>query len=271
MVNNKIAWLTDIHLNFLKPVARVQFYNRVAEAGADKILITGDIAEAKDVCEILDEFSQLVEIPVYFVLGNHDYYFGSVANVRENIQALCKKNSKLIWLGKPEIISLSNDTVLLGHDGWADARYGDFDHSSVSLNDSRLIAEMYQAFLLNKSALKNEMQKLADEDAETLQQTLTKAINANIKKVIIATHIPPFPECSWHKDHPSDEDWLPYFASKATGDVIIAFAKKHKGIRFLILCGHTHTAVSIKFFDNLEIKAGGAEYYKPKIQEIVFV
>ena len=71
MSADKIAWLTDIHLNFLKPAARLQFYNHVAETNADKILITGDIAEAKDVCEILDEFSQHVNTPIYFVLGNH--------------------------------------------------------------------------------------------------------------------------------------------------------------------------------------------------------
>src|SRR5205085_10989203 len=67
-------------------------------------------------------------------------------------------------------------SVLVGHDGWADARYGDFDHSLVNLNDSRLIAELYQAFLLNKSALKREMQKLADTDASALQETLLEAI-----------------------------------------------------------------------------------------------
>lgn len=271
MSTDKIVWLTDIHLNFLKAPERVQFYNRVAEIDADKLLITGDIAEAKDVCEILSEFSQHVSSPIYFVLGNHDYYFGSVANVREKVQTLCKQNSKVIWLGKPEIIALSGDTVLVGHDGWADARYGDFDRSLVSLNDSRLIAELYQAFLLNKSALKSEMQKLADEDAEVLQQTLTKAINAKTKKVIIATHVPPFPECSWHKDQPSDEDWLPYFASKATGDVIKVFANKHKSVHFLVLCGHTHTAISVALFENLKIKAGVAQYHKPQIQEIMVV
>ena len=271
MNDDKIVWLTDIHLNFLEAAARVQFYKRVAETDANKILITGDIAEAKDICEILDEFSQHVNTPIYFVLGNHDYYFGSVANVREEVRALCEQNSKLIWLGKPEIVALSDDTVLLGHDGWADARYGDFDHSSVSLNDSRLIAELYQAFLLNKSALKSEMQKLADADAEILQQTLARVIISNTKKVVIATHVPPVPECSWHKDHPSDENWLPYFASKAIGDVIIDFAQKNKDIHFLVLCGHTHTAASVKFLDNLEIKAGCAQYYKPEIQEVIFV
>lgn len=49
----KIAWLTDIHLNFLKVEARKKFYQQVIKTGADRILITGDIAEAKDVCEIL--------------------------------------------------------------------------------------------------------------------------------------------------------------------------------------------------------------------------
>jgi predicted MPP superfamily phosphohydrolase len=269
MSADSIAWLTDIHLNFLEAAARAQFYTHVMETGADKILITGDIAEAKDVCELLAEFSKYTNKLIYFVLGNHDYYFGSVKNVREKIQDLCKQNSKLIWLGKPEVIALNEDTILLGHDGWADARYGDFDHSPVSLNDSRLIAELYQAFLLNKSALKNEMQKLADADAVILQQTLTNAITAKTKKVIIATHVPPFPECSWHKNRPSDENWLPYFASKATGDVVMSIAKKYPNVYFLVLCGHTHTEITVKICENLEIKAGNAKYYQPAIQTII--
>ena len=264
-----IAWLTDIHLNFLKVEARKQFYQQVIETSVDKILITGDIAEAKDVCEILQEFSSYTNKTIYFVLGNHDYYFGSVNNVREKVRALCAQNKNLIWLGEPKTLALADGVVLIGHDGWADARYGDFDNSLVNLNDRRLIAELYQAFLLNKSALKKEMQKLADTDASVLQETLCDAIDTDIKKVIIATHIPPFPECSWHKDKPSDENWLPYFASKATGDVIMNFVKKYADIQFFVLCGHTHTHVTIKLSDNLIIKSGFAEYYKPAIQEIL--
>lgn len=271
MDTNKIAWVTDIHLNFLKPAVRKQFYKHVIETGADQILITGDIAEATDVCELLNEFVKYTGKPIYFVLGNHDYYHNSVTHVREKISALCKQNKKLIWLGKPKIVTLSDDVILLGHDGWADARYGDFEHSPINLNDSRLIAELYQAFLLKKSALKHEMQKLADQDAKVLEETLTEAITANIKQVIIATHVPPFPECSWHNDRPNDKDWLPYFASKATGDVIMASAKKYTNIQFLVLCGHTHTATSMNFLDNLKIRVGGAEYYKPEVQGVMTV
>lgn len=115
------------------------------------------------------------------------------------------------------------------------------------------------------------MQKLADTDAEILQQTLKDAINNQPKKVIIAIHVPPFPECCWHKDKPSNEHWLPYFSFKAMGDVILAIAKEYKDIYFLVLCGHTHTAKLVKIYDNLEIKAGGAMYYKPDVQEIILV
>lgn len=266
---NKIAWLTDIHLNFLDADVRNQFYQSIEQSECDAVLITGDIAEATSVCNILNEFSEYTNKNIYFVLGNHDYYDGGVTSVREKIVALCSQNSKLVWLGKPEIIQLNKNTLLLGHDGWADARYGDFDHSTVSLNDSRLIAELFQAFSLNKSSLKNEMQKLADTDVKTLEQTLADAIEQKIRKIIIATHIPPFPECCLHKGKQSDENWLPYFASKTMGDMILDFAKRNPEINFLVLCGHTHSYAVFKPFKNLEVKSGAATYYQPEMQEII--
>ncbi|MDI9819821.1 MULTISPECIES: metallophosphoesterase [unclassified Legionella] len=270
-MDTKIAWLTDPHLNFLKSPERETFYQQIKQAEVNSVLITGDIAESKDVCELLNEFSVNINLPIYFVLGNHDYYFGSVAEVRENIRRLCKSNKDLIWLGQPAIIKLDNKTALVGHDGWADARYGDFEHSTVALNDSRLITNLYQVFLLSKSALKNEMQRLADEDAAVLANTIYQAIDGGIKNIIVATHIPPFPECSWHENQPNDENWLPYFSSKATGDVLRSIAEKYKHVNFLVLCGHTHSEAKVKFSDNLEIRVGKAEYYQPSIQEIITI
>jgi predicted phosphohydrolase len=266
---NKIAWLTDIHLNFLNFNKRKDFYRLVDKSETDVILITGDIAEATDICDILYEFSIHTIKHIYFVLGNHDYYDGSIADVRQKIVTFCSQNKRLTWLGKPEIIKLNKDTVLIGQDGWADARYGDFDHSSVSLNDSQLISELFQAVLLNKSALKNEMRKLADTDSKLLLKTLTNAAGGDIKKIIIATHVPPFKECCWYNNKPSDKNWLPYFSSKATGDAISIFAKKNTNIDFLVLCGHTHNKADFTPYENLKVRVGAAEYYKPKLQEII--
>jgi len=266
---HKLAWLTDIHLNFLQMTDRKKFYQSINESTTDAILMTGDIAEANSVCELLSEFSMHTDKPIYFVLGNHDYYSGGVRRVREKILNFCAQHNKIIWLGKPEMIAINHYTFLVGQDGWADARYGDFDHSSLTLNDSRFITELYQALLESKSSLKDQMQKLADADAKALQQTLEKAIHATIKNIIIATHVPPFPECAWYKDKPSNDDWLPYFSSKATGDVISAIVQKNPTINFLVLCGHTHTKASFSPFQNLLIKTGKAHYYRPELQEII--
>jgi len=270
MTINKIAWLTDIHLNFLKPEARKQFYQKVTEANIDAVLITGDIAEAPSICELLAEFSVHIDKELYFVLGNHDYYLGDVIKVRHEVQYLCEQYKKLHWLGKPEVIEFANQTVLVGHDGWADARYGDFDRSRVNLNDSRYIAELFQASGFGKAMLKHEMQRLADADAAVLEKTLHETIERNKPgKVIVATHVPPFKECCWYEGKQSDENWQPYFSSKATGDIISAAAIRYPMIDFVVLCGHTHTKHAIKPFSNLEVKIGGAEYYVPEIQEII--
>ena len=49
----KLIGLTDIHLNFLTLENRMEFYQKVLAASGDKILISGDIAEAPSVSEIL--------------------------------------------------------------------------------------------------------------------------------------------------------------------------------------------------------------------------
>ena len=58
----KIAWLTDIHVNFLELDARKQFYQSVSETHADSILITGYIGEAKDVCDLLIDIGRSQQV-----------------------------------------------------------------------------------------------------------------------------------------------------------------------------------------------------------------
>jgi predicted MPP superfamily phosphohydrolase len=39
----KLAWLTDIHLNFLDNSTRKKFYDEILTASCDALLISGDI------------------------------------------------------------------------------------------------------------------------------------------------------------------------------------------------------------------------------------
>jgi predicted MPP superfamily phosphohydrolase len=266
-----LAWLTDIHLNFLKENNRQKFYQEIANTRCDAVLISGDIAEAPSVASLLTEMAEAVNKPIYFVLGNHDYYRGDIDTVKNAMTALTKENNKLFWLPAAGIHHLGNNIILLGQDGWADGRLGDYANSTISLNDSRMIADLFQAKVMGKFQLLEKMQQLADIDALQLQQDMLWAINQHPKKVIVLTHVPPFKETCMHQGEVSDDNWLPYFSSKATGDVLMTLAKNNPLIDFLVLCGHTHSTASYQAFKNLNVEVGCAEYYAPKIQKIIAI
>lgn len=129
----KFVWLTDIHINFLNEDAREQFYQKIIDANCDCVLITGDIAEADCVVDLLAEMQNRINKPIYFVLGNHDYYRGQINAVREAVTQLTKKNHQLFWLPASGMQLLNQNTILLGQDGWADGRLGDYANSRVAL------------------------------------------------------------------------------------------------------------------------------------------
>lgn len=265
----KLTWLTDIHLNFLEPDERADFYRKLHNLEGDALLLTGDIAEAPSVGPILQEMHAAVKKPIYFVLGNHDFYRSNVAAVKNQMTHLTETHPEIIWLPHGDFYILEKNILLLGQDGWADGRLGDYHHSSVSLNDSRYIADLYQQKIVGKQHLLEKMQELADVDAAALENQLEQALQKNPKNIIILTHIPPFKEASWYQDKVSDDEHLPYFTSKAMGDVLIKIAHKNPHIKFLILCGHTHTKAEYQPSYNLLIKVGAAEYYNPQVQEVL--
>lgn len=45
----RLAWLTDIHLNFVDAAALPPFLESIAQR-ADAVAISGDIGESQDVC-----------------------------------------------------------------------------------------------------------------------------------------------------------------------------------------------------------------------------
>src|SRR3990167_8565108 len=267
----KLAWLTDIHLNFLDNDARARFYREILQTHCDAVMISGDIAEASSVAFILKEMANQIKKPVYFILGNHDYYRGNVNEVREAMSALTQTEKLLFWLPVSGPNILDKNTILLGQDGWADGRLGDYQNSRVTLNDSRMIADLFQEKILGKFQLLKKMQQLADADAIQLKNNLIQAVSQNPKKVVVLTHVPPFKESCLHNGKISDEEWLPYFSSKVVGDVLMKIAKENLAIEFLVLCGHTHGEARFQPTSNLIVEVGGAEYCQPVVQKVISV
>jgi predicted MPP superfamily phosphohydrolase len=264
-----LAWLTDIHLNFLDEEAREQFYRELANTHCDALLISGDIAEAPSVEDMLIEMVNQFKKPIYFVLGNHDYYRGKVSEVHDAMRTLTKTQKKLYWLPASGIQQLDRNTILLGQDGWSDGRLGDYQHSRVSLRDSTMIADLFQQKILGKIPLLEKMQELADADARALKQDLLEALQKAPKKIIVLTHVPPFKEICLYEGKVSSDDFLPFFGSKVMGDLLMQIAKDNPSITFLVLCGHTHSKAQCQPLDNLIVHVGKAEYGQPEIQNLV--
>jgi len=136
----RLGWLSDIHLNFLSPAALGSFFYDLAEHDVDAWLVGGDIGEANSLFGYLDAFARL-PVHTYFVLGNHDYYRGSIGRIRV-AKALVDPGPNLTWLTDAECIELSADTALVGDDGWADGRIGNALTTPIELNDFYLIREL---------------------------------------------------------------------------------------------------------------------------------
>jgi 3',5'-cyclic-AMP phosphodiesterase len=182
----RVVWITDIHLNFLGPVEVDRFFRALSGTSADAVLISGDIGEAPSVTSLLHQLDTLIDRPVYFVLGNHDFYRGSIAGVRAKVEALCAACPNLHWMPRAGVVQLTEKTALVGHDGWGDGRFGNYWSFQVILNDWELIDEFR---LLNEKDLLAKLNALGDEAAAHLRSALPDALQ-RFSHVIVPTYRP---------------------------------------------------------------------------------
>jgi len=260
----RVGWLTDIHLNFVPAPSRARFYQELHEARLEALLIGGDIGEAPSVIRYLDEIASALRIPIYFVLGNHDFYRGSIAAVRAAVARHAAASPFLHWLPASGVVPLTPATALIGHDSWADGRCGNFFRSEIELNDYYQIGELLN---LDKPGRYAKLNQLGDEASAFLEAHLRQALESR-PKVVALTHVPPFRESCWHEGRISDADWLPHFANRAAGDRLAAVMREHPAQSLTVLCGHTHGAGEARILDNLRVLTGGAEYEAPKLQRV---
>ena len=91
------------------------------------------------------------------------------------------------------------------------------------------------------------------------------ALPESVKRVIVVTHVPPFVEACYYENEIQSKYFQPYFACKATGDVIREFAAAHPDINVDVLCGHTHYAADL-VDGNVHTRVMGVEYGDPKFE-----
>ncbi len=260
----RVGWTTDLHLNFVAAPMRAELYAHLKRESLDVLLAGGDIGEADCVDVYLSELEQNLQIPIYFVLGNHDFYGSSIQSVRTRIDQLARNSTHLRWLSVSGVAPIDTTTAIVGHDSWADGRLGDFFGSDVLLNDFFRIEELRGH---TKAQLFATLNALGDEAAKYLGTAVREAFES-YSRVIVLTHVPPFRESCWHEGRISGDDYLPHFACKAVGEALLEAAEQHPRCSIAVLCGHTHSGGFAEIRNNLVVRTGGAEYGKPALQQV---
>lgn len=257
-------WATDVHLDHAAPPAREAFLDALRRTPGEAVILTGDVAVAGTLVAELEAIADAAARPVHHVLGNHDHYGSSVGAVRDAVTALAERRPAIQWLPPAGVVTLADGTALIGVDGWADGRFGEPLTTPLAMNDDRRIAELAaQDSRVAKLAVKRA---LAEADARRLQTLLERAAAA-ADRIVVATHVPPFPEALPPTGRLANPDWLPILICGATGHVLRRFAAAHRNHRLTVLCGHTHVEWQGTIAPNLVVNVGGARYGEPTLQQ----
>lgn len=256
---DRVLWATDIHLECADQKHRKEFFDKACQA--DVLFVTGDIGNGnKQWLEMLSD--NLPSTQIYFILGNHDYYRKSFKEMDAIVRNVCKKKANLHWLSDT-YYSVVNNVPIVGHEGWYDCQYG--KTGRVIMNDFTAIKDVRIGYMSGVEQLMIDVfHKKAKQSADHFERSLNMAFN-KFDRAILLTHVPPFDKAAWHLGSPSDENWLPFMASKTSGDSLMKVMKNNLDKKLLVLCGHTHSSGVAQILPNLEVWTGEAEYMFPEI------
>lgn len=279
---SKYAWCTDIHLDHIDSDAQlVAFAQSLVKTEPTGILITGDISNAHRLVYHLSVIERVAQRPTFFILGNHDYYGGDIETIRKSMKELSNMSQFLKYLPLSPYVTLSQNTALVGHDGWYDAMNGDGERSRFMMNDWVMIKDfvpfsgggqyMHMMHdLKDRPGLIAHSRHLAREGVTHVMKGI-KAAARHHKNILVLTHYPPFAESHVYNGNIGDAEAQPWFTSKMMGDMLLDAAKSYPGVNFTVLAGHTHGKYDGKPMPNLQVHVGGAAYGRPDLAGLVEV
>lgn len=277
----RLSWATDIHLDHCEPDAFAAFIEEIQASDPDALCLTGDLSEAPQLQADLTRVAEAINRPVYFVLGNHDYYNGSIAEVRQAMTQLTAEHPLLHWLPATSTagIALGAQTRLIGHGCWGDGGNGNIRDSWIRLQDFRWIAELRQANGETahlsaeerrarplSEALIAALKALGQEGADCLRPRLIEALK-HAPQVFLLMHPPPFREACLYGTQMADDHWAPHFTCKAVGDMLQEVMGAHPKHTLTVLAGHTHNVHDAFVHPNIRVCVGAADYGNPHLAQ----
>jgi predicted phosphohydrolase len=252
--------MTDPHLCFLdskpgEPVKELGRYLAKDYPEAEVMFITGDIAEAPSVRRHLLALHSGWLKPIWFCLGNHDYYHSAWGEVEKTLQDLPEGVRFLDPLSAIPV----GDVAVLGQSGWFDALAARSKAMAIG-ETQRLQGCQYDP----PDLVIRKMQTQSKQQAERVANKAREAYQAGFRKVVILTHAPPYTLASWHQGARSDLDWVGIMTSLTMGLEIDILVDQHPDLQVVVLCGHTHSAGEYHRGDRIKVLTGPAQYWLPQ-------
>ena len=205
-----IAWASDIHFDHANERDIDLFFNEVIAQKPSVLLLAGDIdmgmknpvygptkkiIRANGLVDTIKKIKEKIACQIYFICGNHDFYFSSFNEVRMEAKQLTATTPGVMYIHETPGIELDPNTVLVGHDGWADSRSGDFLNSKMILMDFFHIKDFNLSMARYKEIFTPEMKKrletMGDMSAEYAEQVLPGLLK-KYRRVIFLTLFPHF-------------------------------------------------------------------------------
>jgi predicted phosphohydrolase len=273
-----VAWATDIHLDCVSNVKH--HIESLAQAAneADCVFISGDISVAPSLPQHLRMLDELLGKPIYFVLGNHDFYFSDIETVRRKVVDTCRSSSFLNYLPSVPFVRLETNVALVGHDGWYDAGNGSVENSQFIMNDwirirdySEALRPMGGGVQIQKHVVAAIARRICQDSVRHVANGIKLAVREGNTTIVVMTHVPPFAEsCLPSKHKPFRvEDALPWYTSKSMGDVLLAAARAFPDRKFIVISGHVHSQFKQNILANLEVRVGKSVYGEPALAGII--
>jgi hypothetical protein len=101
------------------------------------------------------------------------------------------------------------------------------------------------------------MEKLGKDSASAMRMKL-QPILCRARKVIIATHFPPFQSSARFDDEVCGPTHNPFYVNASLGGMLINVARHTPHIKYMVMSGHTHHEARDRIIKNLESHVAAA-------------
>lgn len=266
---NKFFWFTDLHLDKVLPWTLARFIAHIVKENPAGVFLTGDISNGLLTPWHLKLLAIFIKCPIYFVLGNHDYFFHSLEGMHDKIRQVCQSYPNLIWLTESGVIRINDEVALVGTEGWYSADNGKPEYLQFTFD--WFMTDDFRS-MPNMNARIDKWRSMADASAQDIRSKLEMAIEQGYKTIFIATHVPCWSEATRDVGTMLERFWLPYNTNLRLGKAIEEVMIQHKKKHAIVIAGHCHTENWIYVSRNVECKVQKAKYFGAlRNEEVVWI